>query len=108
MPTPLIYHGYLYTLQNNGIFDCYELKTGKEIYRQRIPHQGSGFSGSPVAADGVIYLPSEDGDIFAIKAGPEFEVLSRNPLGELLMSTPALSGGTMFVRAHRHIFAIGN
>ena len=107
MPTPLVYREHLYVLQNQGILDCYELATGKEIYRKRIPHQGSGFSGSPVAADGVIYLPSEDGDIFAVKAGPEFELLSRNPLGELLMSTPALSDGMMYVRAHHHVYAIG-
>jgi outer membrane protein assembly factor BamB len=107
MPTPLIYRGYLYVLQNQGILDCYELRTGKEIYRQRIPHRGSGFSGSPVAADGVIYLPSEDGDIFAVEAGPEFELLSENPMGELLMSTPALSDGMIYVRAHHHVFAIG-
>ncbi len=107
MPTPLIYRGYLYILQNQGILDCYELETGKELYRQRIPHKGSGFSGSPVAADGVVYLPSEDGDIFAIKAGPEFELLSENRIGELLMSTPALSDGMMYVRAHQHVYAIG-
>ena len=107
MPSPLIYDGLLYVLQNNGILDCYDLETGEEIYRNRIPHQGSGFSGSPVASDGIIYLPSEDGDIFAIKAGREFKVLAQNPLGELLMSTPALSDGLMIVRAHRHVYAIG-
>jgi len=106
MPTPLIYGEYLYVLNNDGVFDCYELRSGKEVYRQRIPHQGSGFSGSPVAADGKIYLPSEDGDMFVIRAGAQFEVLARNPIGELLMSTPALSEGTMFVRAERHLYAI--
>jgi outer membrane protein assembly factor BamB len=106
MPTPLIYGDYLYVLNNDGVFDCYELRSGKEVYRQRIPHQGSGFSGSPVAADGRIYLPSEDGDMFVIRAGPQFEVLARNPIGELLMTTPALSEGTMFVRAERHLYAI--
>jgi outer membrane protein assembly factor BamB len=107
MPTPLLYRGYLYVLQNQGILDCYELATGKELYRQRIPHRGSGFSGSPVAADGVIYLPSEDGDIFAVKAGPEFELLAEHSIGELLMSTPALSDGMMYVRAHQNVYAIG-
>ena len=42
-------------------------RPGDEVYRQRIPHQGSGFSASPVASDGKIYLPSEDGDIFVVK-----------------------------------------
>ena len=107
MPTPLIYRGYLYVLANQGLFDCYDLKTGEEIYRQRIPHQGSGFSGSPVASDGKIYLPSEDGDIFVVKAGREFEVLATNPMGELLMSTPALSSQMLIVRTEHHVFAIG-
>ncbi len=107
MPSPLVYRGKLYVLQNQGILDCYELKTGKELYRGRIPHQGSGFSASPVAADGVIYLPSEDGDIFAVKAGPKFELLAQNGVGELLMATPALSDGMMFIRAHHHVFAVG-
>jgi outer membrane protein assembly factor BamB len=107
MPTPLVYRGYLYVLQNQGILDCYELETGREVYRQRLPHGGSGFSGSPVAADGVVYLPGEDGDVFAVKAGPDFELLARNPLGELLMSSPALSDGMMYLRGHHHVFAIG-
>ena len=65
---------YLYVLGNQGILDCYDFRSGKEIYRQRIAHQGGGFSGSPVAADGRIYLPSEDGDIFVVKAGTDFEL----------------------------------
>jgi outer membrane protein assembly factor BamB len=108
MPTPLVYRGHLYVLQNQGILDCYELETGRELYRQRLPHQGSGFSGSPLAADGVLYLPGEDGDVFAVRAGPEFELLSRNPFGELLMSSPALSDGVMYVRTHHHLFAVGD
>jgi outer membrane protein assembly factor BamB len=107
MPTPLIYGQYLYVLGNAGIFDCYDLKSGREIYRQRIPHQGSGFSGSPVASDGKIFLPSEDGDIFVVKAGPEFEVLGRNAMDDPLMATPAIAGGMMFVRTQHTLWAIG-
>lgn len=107
MPTPLIYRGHLYILRNQGILSCYDLATGEEKYTERIPHQGSGFSGSPVASDGRIFLPSEDGDIFVVKAGAKFELLGRNPVGQLLMTTPAISGGMMFVRAERELFAIG-
>ncbi|HKY04743.1 MAG TPA: PQQ-binding-like beta-propeller repeat protein [Blastocatellia bacterium] len=107
MPTPLIYNGYLYVLGNQGVFDCYDLKTGQEVYRQRIPHQGSGFSASPVASDGKIYLSSEDGDMFVVRAGPKFEVLATNPMGEPLMATPAITSGTIFVRGQHHIYAIG-
>ena len=107
MPTPLIYRGLLWVLGNSGILDCYDLTTGAEIYRERIRHAGSGFSASPVAADGRIYLPSEDGDIFVVDAGRRFELISTNSMGELLMATPALSEGVIYVRTQHHLFAIG-
>ena len=107
MPTPLIYGEYLYVLGNPGLFDCYKLRSGEEIYRQRIPHQGEGFSASSVACDGKIYLSSEDGDIFVVRAGVNFQLVATNPMGELIMATPALSEGRMFVRTQHHIFAIG-
>lgn len=107
MPTPLIYNGLVYVLRNQGILTCYDLKTGEQKYEERIPHQGSGFSGSPVAADGKIYLPSEDGDIFIVKAGEKFELLGKGTVGQALMATPAISGGLLLVRAEKELFAIG-
>ena len=107
MPTPLIYKGLLYVLGNNGVFDAYILKTGEEVYRQRLTSVGNGFSASPVAADGKIYLSNEDGDILVVSAGPEFKEIATNSMGELLMATPALSGGVMYVRTAHSLFAIG-
>jgi outer membrane protein assembly factor BamB len=107
MPTPLIYGGYVYILGNAGIFDCYALADGREIYRQRIPDAGSGFSSSPVASDGKIYLSSEDGEIIVVKAGTKFEILARNQMTEPLMATPAISGGLLIVRSQHYVWAIG-
>jgi len=107
MPTPLAYRGLLYVLANEGILDAYDLGTGRELYRQRIPESGSGFSASPIASDGRIILPSEDGDMFVVSAGQDFTLLASNPMGEALMATPALAGGVMYVRGERHLFAIG-
>jgi outer membrane protein assembly factor BamB len=107
MPTPLAYKGLLYVLGNNGVFDAYVLATGEEIYRQRLPHQGSGFSASPVAADGKIYVSSEDGDITILAAGREFRAMGTNGMGEPLMATPALSDGVMYVRGSHTLYAIG-
>jgi outer membrane protein assembly factor BamB len=107
MPTPLVYDGILYVLNNNGVFDAYELQTGNEIYRQRLEPVGSGFSASPVAADGRLYLTSEDGDIIVIAAGREFKKVGSNSIGELVMATPALSDGVMYVRGVSTLFAIG-
>jgi outer membrane protein assembly factor BamB len=107
MPTPLAYQGILYVLANNGVFDAYDLKTGEEIYRQRLEPVGSGFSASPVAADGRIYLSSEDGDVIVVAAGRQFSKISVNPMGELVMATPALSDGIMYVRGVDTLFAVG-
>ena len=107
MPTPLIYNGILYVLSNNGTFDAYNLKTGDEIYRQRLPVVGSGFSASPVASDGKIYLSNEDGEILVVSAGDKFAHVATNSMGELLMATPALSEGVMYVRSSQSLFAIG-
>ena len=107
MPTPVIYQGYLYVLKNEGMLSCYELASGEKKYETRLEKVGSGFSASPVAADGKLYLSGEDGDVFVIKAGPEFELLTRNPMGQPLMATPAISQGMMFVRGERELFAVG-
>jgi outer membrane protein assembly factor BamB len=107
MPTPLAYGGLLYVLGNNGVFDAYDLATGADVYRQRLPYVGSGYSASPVAADGKIYLSSEDGEMLVVTAGREFSHVATNAMGELLMATPALSGGVMFVRTAESVIAVG-
>ena len=107
MPTPLAYRGILYVLANNGVFDAYDITTGKELYRQRLPLVGSGYSASPVAADGKIYLSNEDGEMLVVEAGSTFRHISTNSMGETLMATPALSDGVMYVRGARTLFAIG-
>ena len=107
MPTPLAYEGLLYVLATNGVLDAYDLATGREIYRQRLPLIGSGYSASPVAADGKTYLSNEDGDMLVVRAGPTLEPIATNPIGELLMATPALSEGVLYVRGMSSLFAIG-
>jgi outer membrane protein assembly factor BamB len=83
------------------------LRTGEELYRQRLPLVGSGFSASPVAADGKIYLSNEDGEILVVEAGRKFNHVATNSMGDLLMATPALSNGVMYVRSATTVFAIG-
>ena len=107
MPTPLAYRGLLYVLANNGVLDAYDLATGKETYRQRLPLVGSGFSASPVAADGKIYLSNEDGEMLVIEAGDAFKHIATNSMGETLMATPAISEGMLLVRGASTLFAIG-
>ena len=103
-PTPVIYGDQLYALADNGVLSSYDAKTGELIYQQRLP---SSFSASPVAADGRLYLASEDGDVFVVKAGRQYELLSRNTMGQPLMATPALSQGMLIGRGDKAIYALG-
>ena len=107
IPTPLVYRGILYVVANNGVLDAYDAGTGKEIYRQRLPAIGSGFSASPVAADGKLYIANEDGQVMVIAAGRAFRHIATNSIPEPLMATPALSKGVLYLRGASSVFAIG-
>jgi outer membrane protein assembly factor BamB len=94
----------MYISGDNGMLRVFEAKTGKQLYEQRLP---ATFSASPVAADGKVYLASEDGDVFVLRAGTTYELLSTNPMGEPLMATPAISGNLLIVRSQNFLYAIG-
>ncbi len=101
--TPIVYGDFLYMVSDGGVLSAFEAKTGRLVYQERLP---SSFSASPVAADGKLYLSSEDGDVFVVRAGPKFELLATNPVGEPLMSTPAITDGMLILRAHKHVYAV--
>ena len=84
---------------------CYEVATGREIYKERLG--GTSYTASPVAADGRLYFVSEQGDVRVLKAGPDFELLAMNRLGEVCMATPAISGGALYVRTKDALIALG-
>jgi outer membrane protein assembly factor BamB len=104
--TPLVLGDHLYVCSDNGVLAVYDAKTGKQVYLERIAGRSSAFSASPVASDGKIYFSSEDGDVFVVKAGAEYELLARNAVGEAIMATPAISGNMIIVRGQKHIFAL--
>jgi len=106
MITPLVYGDYLYCSKENGVLNCLEAKTGTRVYQERMGDGKSGFTASPVAAAGKLYYSSEDGDIYVIKAGPKFELLAKNQMGEICMATPAISEGTLYFRTQGHVVAI--
>ena len=107
MPTPVVYGDYLYTCSNQGVLTAYNAKTGERIYQERLGGKGGAFTASPVASDNKIYLSSEDGDVFVVKAGPKYELLATNPVGEVMMATPAINSGLLIVRGINHVFAFG-
>ncbi|HEY8461376.1 MAG TPA: PQQ-binding-like beta-propeller repeat protein [Blastocatellia bacterium] len=102
-PSPIAYGDQLYICSDNGVFSSYKLATGELIYQARLP---SSFSASPVAGDGKLFMASEDGDLYVVRAGPKFELLATNPMGEPLMATPAISDGLIIIRGRDHLFAV--
>ena len=107
IPTPLFYGDLLYLCSNNGIVAAYEATTGKRVYQQRLAQGGgSTYSASPVAADGHVYFSSEDGDVTVVKAGPKFELVSVNPMGQVIMATPAMAPGLLVFRMQHAVVAV--
>jgi outer membrane protein assembly factor BamB len=106
MQTPLVYGELLYNCRDNGVLSAYEADTGRRLYQQRLGDGRTGFTASPIAADGKVYFTSEEGEVHVVRAGPEFELLARNPLGEVSLSTPAVSEGVLFFRTRGHLMAI--
>jgi outer membrane protein assembly factor BamB len=107
IPTPILYGEHLYTLNNNGILTCYRADTGEEVYQSRVGGTGGSYSASPVAADERLYLTSETGEIYVLRTGTRYELLAKNDMGEVVMATPAISGGLLVVRTLGHLVGIG-
>ena len=106
IPTPLLYDGYLFTLNNNGIVTAYDPQTGKRAFRGRVG-AGGAFSASPVGADGRLYIASEDGEVYVISATPDLKQIAKNDMKEVTMATPAISDGLIVLRTMGHLYGVG-
>jgi outer membrane protein assembly factor BamB len=106
-PTPIVYEGILYVCIDNGVLSAYDAATGSRLYQQRIAPDVGGFSASPVAAAGRLYIPSEDGVVYVVRAGRKYELLARNDMREMCLATPAVSGNMLLVRTRAHLVARG-
>jgi outer membrane protein assembly factor BamB len=106
LPTPIVYGEHLYVCNNAGVLTCYEAKTGKQVYQQRLGGK-NGYTASPVAADGRLYFTDEEGQVRVVKAGPKFSLLAVNKLAEECLSNPAISDGKIIFRCREHVFGFG-
>ncbi len=107
VPTPVTDGTYLYIVNDQGIVFVHEVQTGELVYgRQRL--RPGTYSASPVIADGKIYVTNERGLTSVFSAGPEFEILSENPLNDYVLSSPAISDGQIFIRTAQYLYAIGD
>jgi outer membrane protein assembly factor BamB len=106
VPSPIAVGDYVYLMTDAGLLTCIDAVTGERKYEGgRVPIPATFFA-SPVAFNDVIVLTSEDGDSFVIKAGPVHEVVRTNTVGEPVYASPAIAGGTIYIRGDKHLFAI--
>jgi outer membrane protein assembly factor BamB len=101
-----VYQGLVYIVKYQGILTVYDEKTGERKFQERLSGGTSAFTSSPVAANGKVYLASEEGHIFVLKAGPAYELLAQNDMGESVLATPAISEGALLYRTKDHLLAI--
>jgi outer membrane protein assembly factor BamB len=106
VPTPVTDGKYFYVVKDNGTVWCMDAKTGVDVYGQQRLKPGA-YSGSPVLADGKLYVTNEDGLTSVFQAGPKFEILAENALNDYSLSSPAISDGQIFLRTAHHLYCIG-
>ncbi len=103
VPSPVCTDDYLFTTMTTGQIHCIEVATGKILWVQE---NGAQYS-SPVLANGLVYMPNDEGIITVIKPGPQFEPVAKNPIGEKMFASPAISNGKIYIRGFQHLFCIG-
>jgi outer membrane protein assembly factor BamB len=108
VPSPILYGDYLYLMTDRGLLTCLDAKTGALKYEGGRPPAPATFTASPVAFDGKIFITSEDGDTFVIRAGPVHEVIRTNSLGEPVYASPAIANGKILIRGEKHLYCIGD
>jgi outer membrane protein assembly factor BamB len=107
VPSPILYDGHVYLMTDKGLLTCLDARTGEVRYEGARPPVPASFTASPVAVNGHLLLTSQDGDTFVVRAGPRFELVATNPLGEPVSASAAVAGDRLYLRDERHLFAIG-
>lgn len=102
----IVYQGHYVMIKDGGIATAYEVKTGAEVYQERVG-EGGAYYASPIAANGKIYFTSlNDGTVTVIQGGSsDPRVLAKNKLGERTAATPAIAYDTLFIRTDKHLYA---
>ena len=108
--TAVVSGDYLYTYNNVGVPACYEWKTGAELWKDQIKERPGGTEtwGSLVHAAGRIYIADKTGATHVFAAGPKYQHLATNRLGnEGMNASLAVSDGSIYLRTHKHLWCIG-
>jgi outer membrane protein assembly factor BamB len=89
---------------NEPAISCLELKTGKQVWSERVP---AGIWGSLVLADGKLYVTDQSAETWVVAAKPKFELIAKNALEkEMTRASIAVSDGELFIRTYTHLWCI--
>jgi outer membrane protein assembly factor BamB len=95
---------HVYILNDSGVAQCLEVKTGKEVWSQRLASTWS----SVVAVGDRLYVPTKKSETYVFQAGPEYRELAHNRLqGEDMFASLAISDGDVFIRTYKALWCIG-
>jgi len=107
VPSPVAHGGKLFVVDDKlGFASCWDVKTGKEYWKERLGG-ATGYHASAVVAEGRVYFTNDAGVTFVVKADGELDVLARNNIGEKVYASPAFSDGDIFHRGEKHLWCIG-
>ncbi len=97
VPSMLCHEGHLFAVLDAGVAVCYDSKTGEEKWKSRL---SGNFSGSPIMVGDKIFATNEKGETFVFSANPKkFESFGKNRVGDSVLSTPAICGNRIYLRA---------
>jgi outer membrane protein assembly factor BamB len=103
--SPVVHHGLVYVLIRPNILTCASAEDGKEQWKVRLT---GNYSGSPVIAGDHLFVFSEEGTGHVVNLGGEKgELTSTRELGEMILSTPAVSGDGLYIRSDGHLWKFG-
>jgi len=102
--TVAVCDGLLYAAELRGYLHCLEARTGKVLWRHDL---GAPAWSSPLVADGKVYIPNEDGDVWVLEHARQAKVLKKNAMNESVHSTVTAANGTLFIATQTRLYAVG-
>jgi outer membrane protein assembly factor BamB len=103
VPSPITLGNYFLVTSDSGIAFCFDAKTGEILWQERVGEQHA----SLVAANGLVYFLNDRGTMHVVRAGPQYQLVAENEIGEATFASPALSDGQIFLRTDAHMICIG-
>ncbi len=110
VPSPIAIDDYFLVVADNGVASCFDAKSGKRFWRERLlPKEAGdpGHSASLITANGLAYFTGDSGWITVVKPGPELEIVAQSQVGEEVYASPAVIGNQLFIRGEEHLFCVG-